>query len=190
MATQSFKKILKTIWWFVLLRGIALVLLGILLLTRPAATLTLVIWFLGAYWFVDGIVILVKSIRGRKTLKNWGWGVFVGIIGIIAGLVVFSQPVLTALLTTTFLVYFLGFAAMISGITSIVTAISMRKKIKHEWSMIFGGAAWFLLGLLLVAYPLAGMLVLIYTVGILAIIGGMTLVANAFVIRGIAKGAR
>jgi uncharacterized membrane protein HdeD (DUF308 family) len=190
MATQSFKKILKTIWWFVLLRGIALVLLGILLLTRPAATLTLVIWFLGAYWFVDGIVILVKSIRGRKTLKNWGWGVFVGIIGIIAGLVVFSQPVLTALLTTTFLVYFLGFAAMISGIASIVTAISMRKKIKHEWSMIFGGAAWFLLGLLLVAYPLAGMLVLIYTVGILAIIGGMTLVANAFVIRGIAKGAR
>lgn len=190
MATKASKKILKAIWWFVLLRGIVLALLGILLLTRPAATVTLIIWFLGAYWFVDGIVTLVKSIKGRKTQKNWGWGVFVGIIGIIAGLVVFSQPVLAALLTTTFLVYFLGFAAMISGIASIVTAISLRKKISHEWSMIFGGAAWFLLGLLLVAHPLAGMLVLIYTVGILAIIGGMTLVANAFVIRGIAKGAR
>jgi uncharacterized membrane protein HdeD (DUF308 family) len=190
MVTKSAKKILSAIWWFVLLRGIVLVLLGILFLTRPAATLTLVIWLLGAYWFVDGIVTLVRSIKGRKTLKNWGWGVFVGIIGIIAGLVVFSQPVLAALLTTTFLVYFLGFAAMISGIASIVTAISMRKKIKHEWSMIFGGAAWFLLGLLLVAYPLAGMLVLIYTVGILGIVGGTMLVANAFVVRGIAKGAR
>ena len=190
MATKASKKILSAIWWLILLRGIVLVLLGILFLTRPAATLTLVIWFLGAYWFVDGIVTLVKSIKGRKTIKYWGWGIFVGIIGIIAGLLVFSQPVAAALLTTTFLVYFLGFAAMISGIASIVTAISLRKKISNEWSMIFGGVVWFLLGLLLVAHPLVAMLVLIYFVGILGIIGGIVLVANAFVIRGIAKGAR
>ncbi|MCJ7545276.1 MAG: DUF308 domain-containing protein [Deltaproteobacteria bacterium] len=189
MATKASKKILSAIWWLILLRGIVLVLLGILFLTRPAATLTLVIWFLGAYWFVDGIVTLVKSIKGRKTIKYWGWGIFVGIIGIIAGLLVFSHPVAATLLTTTFLVYFLGFAAMISGISSIVTGISLRKKISNEWSMVFGGVVWFLLGLLLVAHPLVALLVYIYTVGILAIIGGIMLVANAFVIRGIAKGA-
>ena len=189
MATKASKKIFSAIWWLILVRGIVLVLLGILFLTRPAATLTLVIWFLGAYWFVDGIVTLVKSIKGRKTIKYWGWGIFVGIIGIIAGLVVFSHPVAATLLTTTFLVYFLGFAAMISGIASIITAISLRKKISNEWSMVFGGVVWFLLGLLLVAHPLVALLVYIYTVGILAIIGGIMLVANAFVIRGIAKGA-
>lgn len=189
MAKKSSTRLFSDIWWLVLLRGIFLVVLGIVFLTSPAASLTLVIWFLGVYWFIDGIVTLVKSLTGRKTNKNWGWGIFVGIISIIAGLVVFSHPAASALLTSTFLLYFLGFAAMISGISSIVTGISLRKKISNEWSMVLGGVISFLFGLFLVGSPLVALLVFIYTLGIVAIIGGIMFVVDAFVIRGIAKGA-
>ena len=97
------------VWWLVLLRGITAILLGIMLFTSPAATVTVFIMFLGVYWFVDGVVTLIASIKGRKSLSNWGWGIIVGILGILAGVVVFSQPLASAVLTTTFLIYFLAF---------------------------------------------------------------------------------
>ena len=43
---KSLKQVASAIWWLVLLRGIAAVLLGILLFTNPDAILSVVIIFL------------------------------------------------------------------------------------------------------------------------------------------------
>ena len=69
-------KAASTIWWLVLLRGIAAIILGILFFTNPGATLIVIMTFLGAYWFVDGIFTLIASLHGKKENKNWGWGIF------------------------------------------------------------------------------------------------------------------
>jgi len=39
-------------WWLV--QGIVLLILGIYLLTFPYQTLTILIWFIVAYWFISG----------------------------------------------------------------------------------------------------------------------------------------
>ena len=82
------QQILSHLWWLVLLRGIFLVALGIVFLTRPVVPLTMAILVMGAYWFVDGLLILTKSIRERHTIKHWGFNAFVGVVSIIAGLLV------------------------------------------------------------------------------------------------------
>ena len=183
------QQILSSLWWLVLLRGIFLVALGIVFLTRPVVPLTMAILVMGAYWFVDGLLVLSNSIRDRHTIKHWGFNAFVGVVSILAGLVVFSRPVASALLTTTFVVYFLAFAAMVSGMTSLSTGIRMRKEIDNEWYLIIGGGVSILFGLMLIASPMYSILFLVKSLGIIALIVGVVLVVYAMRIRSAVKQA-
>jgi uncharacterized membrane protein HdeD (DUF308 family) len=183
---KSLKQVASAIWWLVLLRGIAAVLLGILLFTNTAATLSVIIIFLGIYWVVDGISTLLASFIGREEHSNWGWGIFVGIISILAGLAVLSQPVLTAIFTTSFIVSFVGIMIIISGVWSIVTGFRLRKT-SGEWVMIIGGVLGLILGLLLVMNPLFSALVYVYIIAVFLIIGGFSLIVMAFQVKKLKK---
>ena len=183
---KSLKQVASAIWWLVLLRGIAAVLLGILLFTNTAATLSVIIIFLGIYWVVDGISTLLASFIGREEHSNWGWGIFVGIISILAGLAVLSQPVLTAIFTTSFIVSFVGIMIIISGVWSIVTGFRLHKT-SGEWVMIIGGVLGLILGLLLVMNPLFSALVYVYIIAVFLIIGGFSLIVMAFQVKKLKK---
>ncbi len=183
------QQILSNLWWLVLLRGIFLVVLGIVFLTRPVVPLTMAILVMGGYWFVDGLLVLTKSIRERHTIQHWGFSAFVGTVSIIAGLVVFSRPIASALLTTTFMVYFLAFAALVSGMTSLSTGIRMRNQIDNEWYLIIGGGVSILFGVMLIASPLYSILFLVKGLGIIALVVGFVLVGYAIRIRSAVKQA-
>ena len=190
MATDAknvISQILSDIWWLVLLRGITATLLGILLFTQTGVTLMVFMLFVGAYWFVDGIFTVFASIKGRKYLANWGWGIFVGIISLLAGLVVLGQPLAAALITSSFMIYLVGFMIIISGISSIATGIRLRKEIDNEWSMIIGGVLSLIFGLLLIFNPLISLVVLLYFIGALSLVGGIILIVLAFKIRTAGK---
>ena len=175
-------QVVSDIWWLVLLRGIAAVLLGILLFTNTAAMLSVVIIFLGIYWVLDGIITLMASIIGRNEHSNWGWGIFVGIISILAGLAVLSQPVLTALFTASFIISLVGIMIVISGISSIVTGFRLRKT-SGEWMMILGGALSLIFGLLLLMNPLFSAMVFVYIIAAFSIFGGIVLIVISFQVK-------
>ena len=177
------KEVLKDLWSLILLRGVSLVILGIILLAFPMATLSVMLIVMGAWWLIDGIITIVKSIKGRKQQQAWGWGIFTGILGAIAGIIVLSNPALSAILTTSFLVWFLGVSALIYGISGIVTGIRLRKKIKGEWSMILGGIFSILFGIILMSSPFVSALTIITIMGIVAIVGGITIVVVAFSVK-------
>jgi uncharacterized membrane protein HdeD (DUF308 family) len=179
-------QMLSDIWWLVLLRAIAAILLGILLFANPGALLMVIMIYIGVYWLIDGIFTVIASLRGRKNLEHWGWGIFTGIISILAGLVVLSQPVLSALLTTTFFAYLVGFLAIVSGISSLVSGFRLHQA-SGEWSMIIGGLMSLLFGLLLVFNPLFSSFVLLSMAGIFALIGGIILLLFAIRMRSAVK---
>ena len=183
---KSLKQVASAIWWLVLLRGIAAVLLGILLFTNPDAILSVVIIFLGIYWVVDGIITLLASFTGREEHSNWGWGIFVGIISILAGLAVLSQPVLTAIFTAQFIVSLVGIMIIISGVSSIAMGFKLRKT-SGEWMMILGGVLGLILGLLLLMNPLFSALVFVNITAIFSIIGGFALIVMAFQVKKLKK---
>ena len=51
---------LSQIWWVFLLKGLAGIVLGFMLLTEPAATLVALTTLLGFYWLVLGVLSLVQ----------------------------------------------------------------------------------------------------------------------------------
>jgi uncharacterized membrane protein HdeD (DUF308 family) len=138
--------------------------------------------FLGAYWFVDGIFTLVASVQEKKHNKNWGWGIFVAILSILAGIAVFVQPILSALFTTTFLVYLMGFLILASGISSIATGFKLDAA-SGKWVMILGGVLAIILGLMLLFNPVLSAAVFVSMLGIFSVLGGIVLIMLSFKIR-------
>jgi len=186
---SKLKNVATGIWWLILLRGIAALLLGILLLTNTAETLLVLIIFLGIYWVVDGIITLLTSFSGRKEHSGWGWGIFAGTISVFAGLAVLSHPVLTSMFTASFMVSLVGILIVISGISSIVSGFRLRKT-SDEWTMIVGGALSAILGLLLLMNPLFSAVVYVYALAFFSIIGGIVLISLAFRAKKLVKSVR
>ena len=79
--------------------SILALLAGLVAMFRPGEALVFdrfVLYLIAAWLLVEGIVTVIVSIGSRGKRKGWGWGLFVGILGIIAGLYSFAHPVLTA----------------------------------------------------------------------------------------------
>ena len=165
----------QTYWWLVLLQGIAALILGILLLTNPAATAVILVQFLGIWWFVGGIFDIVGMFLDRTA---WGWKLFSGILGIIAGLLILNHPLWATVLIPTTLVLMMGIFGIVIGITSLIRAFQGA-----GWGTGVLGVLSILFGLVLVANPLLAAIGLPWVLGIFGIVGGIAAIVMAFRLR-------
>ena len=165
----------QTYWWLVLLQGIAALILGILLLTNPAATAVILVQFLGIWWFVGGIFDIVGMFLDRTA---WGWKLFSGILGIIAGLLILNHPLWATVLIPTTLVLIMGIFGIVIGITSLIRAFQGA-----GWGTGVLGVLSILFGLVLVANPLLAAIGLPWVLGIFGIVGGFAAIVMAFRLR-------
>jgi uncharacterized membrane protein HdeD (DUF308 family) len=164
-------------WWLLLLRGVAAIIFGVLAFIWPGLTLVALIFLWGAYAIVDGGIALWAAISGRgaEIAPRWWLGI-VGVVGLLAGLVAFASPGLTALV----LLMFIAGWAIVIGALEIWGAIQLRKEIEGEWWLILSGLLSIAFGLLLIARPGSGALALVWLIASFAILHGCTLIALAF----------
>jgi uncharacterized membrane protein HdeD (DUF308 family) len=170
-------------WWLVTLRGVAVILFGILAFAWPELTLLTLVLLFGAYVLIDGILGIVSGIASRRIRERWWVMILGGIASIIVGVLTFLWPGITALV----LLYIIAAWALITGIFEIVFAIQIRRLISHEWLMILAGILSILFSLLLVFLPGPGALSLIWLIGTYALIFGIALVVFSLRLRSIGK---
>jgi uncharacterized membrane protein HdeD (DUF308 family) len=161
-------------WWLLLMGGILSIIVGILFLVNPAKTTIAFAWVLGLYWFVQGIFVLVGMFLDHSA---WGWKLFMGVLGILAGIVVMRHPIASALVIPSVFVLLLGIQGLIVGIVSLVLAFK-----GGGWGAGILGALSILFGIILIAnYANLGTIVaLIWIVAILSILGGIVQIFQAF----------
>ena len=177
---QPVLPLLSRNWWALALRGLAAILFGILTFAWPGITLFVLIIFFGAYMLVDGIFAIVAAVRVAREEARWWLLLLEGILGVVAGIVTFFWPGLTALA----LLYLIAAWAIVTGIMEVVEAIRLRQEIVGEWALILSGALSVLFGVLLVVIPArAGLLSLTWLIGIYAVAFGVLLVILAFRVR-------
>ena len=159
-------------WSWVVLRGVAAVLFGVLAFAWPGITLAALVIVWGAYAFADGILALVAAYRVRDQGKPFWSLVIVGLLGIAAGIVTFIWPGMTALL----LLMFIAAWALVMGIFQIVAAIRLRKEIRNEWLLGLSGVLSVLFGIIMFVQPGAGALAVIWVIAAYAVVFGILLI--------------
>jgi uncharacterized membrane protein HdeD (DUF308 family) len=163
-------------WWLVLIQGIATLLIGIFLLTDPVTTSRMIVFYIGIYWLVTGVLSLVRIFtdRGNTFLK-----LFSGIIGILAGWFLVTNVTDGATLVFgVAAVIILGIQGILMGIFGLVESFQGA-----GWGPGIIGAISIIIGIMLLGSPLGYALVLPWVIGIFAIVGGIFTIIFAFRLR-------
>jgi uncharacterized membrane protein HdeD (DUF308 family) len=167
-------------WWMFLIRGIAAVLFGIAVLVWPGIALASLVFIWGVYAVADGIFAMVAGIQGQPEVTNRWLTVLQGVVSIIAGVIAFVWPGITAMA----LLYVIAGWAIVTGILEIIVAIQLRKEISNEFWLGLSGVLSVVFGVLLFLYPGSGMLSLLWLLGIYTIGFGLTTIFLSFRLRG------
>lgn len=171
-------------WGWMLLRGVAALIFGLLTLFNPGITLVVLVIFFGSYAIVDGVFTIISAIANRHEASHWVALLINGVISLAVGIVTFVWPGITAFA----LLYLIAAWALITGITEIVTAIRLREVIRGEWVLVLAGVLSILFGILLFLRPGAGALAVVLWIGAYAVIFGILLIVLAFRLRSWLKG--
>lgn len=163
-----------------LFSGITLLLIGFILLLFPDATLAIIMFLLGCYWFTDGILSILNALGRRKIFSYWWWGLITGGLSTIAGMFVLSKPLAAAEFTTSFLFILLGAAALLSGIERLATGITLRK-MKIGNSLIGSGVVALVLALIFLSSPFATALFIIKILGLIMAVVGIAFLVRAYI---------
>ena len=172
--------ILSRYWWAFVVRGIVAILFGILAYAWPGITLATLIIFFGVYVLIDGILLVIK------TIGNWGerddrWLLLLeGLLGIGIGVITFVAPGITAI----GLIFYIAAWSLATGVLEIAAAIRLRKEIQGEGWMILSGIASIVFAVLVMFFPGAGALGLLWLIAAYAIIFGVMLVILGIKLRG------
>jgi uncharacterized membrane protein HdeD (DUF308 family) len=165
-------------WWVLVVRGLLAVGFGLAAFAWPGATLAILVLLWGAYAVADGIAAVVNGVRMR-----WWSVVLFGAFGVLAGIYALARPMVAA----TALLLFVGVWAILRGILEIVAAISLREEITGEWLFMLGGVASVAFGALVIAYPGAGAMSLVWILGTYALVIGVLLVGVGLRVRSVAR---
>jgi len=169
-------------WSVFAIRGIAAIVFGILAFIWPVTTLAMLVILFGAYVLVDGVALLVALDRGEALARRHAWAVGVmGVLGIVAGIVTFAWPGLTALSQ----LYLVAFWALAMGTFQVVAAVALRRELDGEFWMALGGVMSIVFGALLAVFPGEGLLSLVWLVGIWSVAFGVSSLGLAYRLHGI-----
>ncbi len=157
-------------WWLFLVRGLVAILFGALAFVSPSQAWLALVMLLGAYVLLDGLVTLVAGIEFNRFFDRAWVIILEGVTGLIAGLLtlIWPQP-------ASQVVYFMIVAwAVMTGVFEIVAAMRIRFFIVGEWTMILAGVLSILFGILLFAFPTAGVMGMVWVIAFYAIVFGIT----------------
>lgn len=169
-------------WWALALRGVCAVIFALLAFTWPGLTLEVLVLFYGAFALIDGVLSIVAAIFKHEGGGVPWWALLLqGILGIAAGLFTLAWPGITALV----LLYLIAAWAMVTGVFEIIAAIRLREEIEGELWLALSGVLSVVFGVLLMVWPGAGVLTVVWLIGVYALIFGVFLLALAFRLKGV-----
>ncbi len=148
-----------------LFRGIAAVLFGVITLVWPKLSLTALVLVFGVFAVISGITAVAAAFRNTGE-QGWGLLLFEGILSNVAGVIALVLPGITAL---AFL-YLLAAWAIITGILEAIAPLSFPMSTGRAVLMALTGVLSVVFGILIAAQPAAGLLAVVWLIGIYAIV--------------------
>jgi uncharacterized membrane protein HdeD (DUF308 family) len=155
-----------------LLGGIISLVFGVLLLTRTEGTIEVIMLLVGLWWLIEGLFNLLAIFIDRS---KWGWKLFSGILGVIAGLLVLNFPLVGGAIYFSVMVIIFGVIGVLFGILGLVAAFQ-----GGGWKSALFGVVSGIIGLLLIFNALLSAKILLWIFAILLIVQGVIALIAGF----------
>ncbi|MCK1821149.1 HdeD family acid-resistance protein [Streptomyces sp. XM83C] len=169
-------------WQVVLLTGVASLVLGVLVLVWPGASLLAAGVLFGLYLVISGVFQLVAAFGTHRTTSLRVLAFVSGMLSIVLGLFCFRGPMQSILL----LALWIGIGWLIRGITHTLAAASDPSMPARGWQ-VFLGIVTVLGGIVLIDSPFESVAVLTLVGGIWLVAVGAVEIVTAVRIRGRAR---
>ncbi|MCL8014569.1 HdeD family acid-resistance protein [Streptomyces sp. AS02] len=154
----------RAAWQVVLLTGVASLILGILILAWPDASLFVSGILFGLYLLISGVFQLIAAFGTHKTTSLRVLAFISGALSVLLGLFCFRRPMQSILL----LALWIGIGWLFRGITQTLAAASDRSMPARGWQILLG-VVTVIGGIVLIDSP-------IESVTVLTLLGGWWLV--------------
>ncbi len=170
-------------WGWVLTFSILTLILGVMVMAWPHATVKLVAFLFGLQLLIGGIFALVRAFtnsgEGSRVLLA-----VLGVLGILVGIMVLRHLFETVVI----LVVLLGLYWVLHGIIEFFVAVD-HKGAPGRGASIFLGILSFVAGVIVLSWPKPTLLVLVWVLGIWLVVYGLIGIAGAFMVRRAVKAA-
>jgi len=163
------KSIVKTMTTIAIVFSVLAILVGISLIAYPVASILVYGIMFGIYLLVEGIMLVVMSIRARRLHTPFD-GLFKGILSIILGIMLLENA--NAEWMAAYFGIIIGIDIIITGIIGITASLSFRRE----------GAPWVLSLILNIISIIFGAMVLyspIFSALTFAVFAGIVLIVEA-----------
>ena len=185
MTITPSRPLLGHLWKSVLITGILSVILGALMLAKPAATILVAAIFFGAYLLVSGI----SQVFHAFTQHISGGGRALLFISGAASLVLAVLAFRHIGDAIWLLAIWIGIGFIFRGVAEAASALS-DEDTPGRWWMVFVGVITVIGGIVLLAYPISSLATLTLVVGVWLVVIGIFEIIAAFGIRKTGKEVR
>jgi uncharacterized membrane protein HdeD (DUF308 family) len=184
MTAPERPKLLKHLWIWTLLSGIASVILGVLLVLHPFTGVVFAAILLGAYLLVSGIYQVVFAFSMHVSAGGRILMFISGAAALILGVLSFRSFLITGDDATGFLLLAIWVAVgfIFRGVATAASALSDPGMPGRSWEIFFGVIS-ILAGIVVMAWPIRSLALLAWVTGIWLIVSGLLEIASAFSIR-------
>lgn len=167
-------------WWTVALRGLVLVVFGILALSWPDRTVTVLLRIFGIIVLVYGIIMLIEALLARRDEEQSSiWPLVGSLVAIAAGVITLAWPSATGLVV----IYIVAVWAIATGVIEIAAAFSFPVRDWAVWLLATGGLVSIIIGILFILFPGDGVVGLAWLIGLYALFVGLLHLAIGFKMR-------
>lgn len=175
-------RLAKMAWQSVLVVGVCSLVVGVLALVWPRATLIVLGVLFGIYLLVSGVLQIVAAFGTHVAAAIRVLAFISGALSILLGLLCFRGEMQSILL----LGLWIGIGWLFRGVTQTTASVADRAMPARGWQ-IFMGIVTALAGIVLIVSPLASVALLVLFGGIWLIVLGVVEIITAFQIRHAAK---
>ncbi len=170
-------------WGWVLAFSILTLILGVMVMAWPHATVKLVALLFGLQLLIGGVFALVRAFtnsgEGSRVLLA-----VLGVLGILVGIFVLRHLFQTVVI----LVVLLGVYWVIHGIIEFFVAVDHKGAPGRGVSVVMGILS-FIAGVIVLSWPAPTLLVLVWVLGIWLVVYGLIGIVGAFMVRRAVKTA-
>ena len=178
------KKIMNGIFKSSILGAISLVVLGILLIFESEATIVTISYVVGGILVAIGVLALLKFYKEVKENADTGMDVIYGIISVILGIVVISNPKAVA----SIIPIVIGLIIILNSGTKLQFSVELKRNNNNLWkSTMILSLVSTLCGVLLVFNPFKGAAFITKLIGILILVYDMLDIVYTITIKNTVK---